>query len=328
MASKVWSRCSNAHSGHMVQAMSARHRATPGGEGPDRAADRAAAVARALWLRLEPIHALTYFAPEIIQARRDVGLRGFWMGYFGGRLAPCGPIGAEVGTALAFGFSPDMVARALPDAWSFASPDEVLDAQFRAISTTLAGLLSGTSRDTIEEALDLLDSASGLVSDDLAGRPLAAAHLSLEPPAGWAARLWHAATTLREHRGDGHVLALRAHGIGGLEAHVLAVAIGPGHRDVIEPNRGWSASEWDRARAGLNALGLIDAGEMATAAGRALHHSVEETTDALASSPWRRLGDARTTRLIDLLEVLVEPVVASGVVPFPNPMGLPRRVPN
>jgi hypothetical protein len=35
------------------------------------------------------------------------------------------------------------------------------------------------------------------------------------------ARLWHAATLLREHRGDGHNAALVAHGIGGTEAHVL-----------------------------------------------------------------------------------------------------------
>lgn len=35
------------------------------------------------------------------------------------------------------------------------------------------------------------------------------------------ARLWHAATPLREHRGDGHNCALIAHGIGGTEAHVL-----------------------------------------------------------------------------------------------------------
>ena len=35
------------------------------------------------------------------------------------------------------------------------------------------------------------------------------------------ARLFHAASLLREHRGDGHVAALMAEGIGGLEAHVL-----------------------------------------------------------------------------------------------------------
>ncbi len=37
------------------------------------------------------------------------------------------------------------------------------------------------------------------------------------------ARLWYAGNLLREHRGDGHVVALVANGIGGTEAHVLHV---------------------------------------------------------------------------------------------------------
>jgi hypothetical protein len=39
----------------------------------------------------------------------------------------------------------------------------------------------------------------------------------------WA-RLWQACTTLREHRGDGHVAACVAAGLSGLDAHVVQVA--------------------------------------------------------------------------------------------------------
>lgn len=35
------------------------------------------------------------------------------------------------------------------------------------------------------------------------------------------ARMFHAASLLREHRGDGHIVALMSEGVGGLEAHVL-----------------------------------------------------------------------------------------------------------
>jgi len=35
------------------------------------------------------------------------------------------------------------------------------------------------------------------------------------------ARLFHAASLLREHRGDGHIAALMIEGVRGLEAHVL-----------------------------------------------------------------------------------------------------------
>ncbi|NUU24879.1 MAG: hypothetical protein HOV68_25740, partial [Streptomycetaceae bacterium] len=41
--------------------------------------------ARRLWAGVEPIHALVYFAPEVADAAKDLGLRGWWMGYFAGR---------------------------------------------------------------------------------------------------------------------------------------------------------------------------------------------------------------------------------------------------
>ena len=50
---------------------------------------------------------------------------------------------------------------------------------------------------------------------------------TLAVPSDPVARLWHAATILREHRGDGHVAALVGARIGGTEAHVLsALAMG------------------------------------------------------------------------------------------------------
>ena len=51
----------------------------------------AAHTARAMWTLFEPIHAVTYFAPEARGAYEEAGLRGFWRGYFAGRAAPLGP---------------------------------------------------------------------------------------------------------------------------------------------------------------------------------------------------------------------------------------------
>ena len=47
-------------------------------------ATRDAAVARSMWTLFEPVHAVTYFAPEARAATEDAGLRGFWRGYFAG----------------------------------------------------------------------------------------------------------------------------------------------------------------------------------------------------------------------------------------------------
>jgi len=69
-------------------------------------------VARTLWEATEPVHALVYFAPEVREAFEGAGLRGFWRGYFAGRAAPLGAVGAGVVTATFFGFAPEFVARA------------------------------------------------------------------------------------------------------------------------------------------------------------------------------------------------------------------------
>jgi hypothetical protein len=46
--------------------------------------------ARRLWRALEPLHAVTYFAPEPVEACTALGTRGFWMSYFAQRAAPLG----------------------------------------------------------------------------------------------------------------------------------------------------------------------------------------------------------------------------------------------
>ena len=82
-----------------------------------------------MWKLFEPLHAVTYFAEECIEEYSAAGLKGFWMGYFAGRAAPMGPVGPAVVGATFFSFNPDRVARALPDAWSFAATDRVLEAR-------------------------------------------------------------------------------------------------------------------------------------------------------------------------------------------------------
>jgi hypothetical protein len=84
---------------------------------------------RWLWTVLEPLPAVTYFAPQAKQAFADVGYRGFWRGYFAGRAAPLGPVGAAPVTVLFYGFAPGMVARALPSVREFAALPVALSAR-------------------------------------------------------------------------------------------------------------------------------------------------------------------------------------------------------
>src|SRR5882757_1786579 len=96
-------------------------------------------TARTMWKLLEPLHAVTYFAPEAAEACRSAGAKGFWMGYFGGRAAPMGEAGAALVGATFFNFAPAMVARSVPDVWSFATPATLLEARLSGATQALRG---------------------------------------------------------------------------------------------------------------------------------------------------------------------------------------------
>lgn len=273
--------------------------------------------ARRLWAAVEPLHAVVYFAPETAAAAKEAGLRGYWMGYFAGRLAPLGPVGPAAATAVLFGFAPPMVARALPDAWAFASPDDVLGSRLAAVETALERVV-GTDHGELAE---LLERAVAACRFD--GRPLAAAWSAVPRPAGVLGRLWLAATVLREHRGDGHVLAAVHAGLTGLETTLTHIGDGVLGRGDVEPHRGWTEDDWTAAAERLRARGLLDSRGRLTAEGTAVRARLEEDTDRLASAPVEALG-AELDRLLQLAVPLSRAVVDAGAVPVPNPMGVPR----
>ena len=134
--------------------------------------------------------------------------------------------------------------------------------------------------------------------------------------------LWHAATLLREFRGDGHVAALLSEGIDGCEAHVLQVAAGNTTRESVQPSRGWSDEEWEAAIGRLQTRGLLDQMGQFTEQGKALHQHIEDRTDLLALPPWAYLGKERVERLLSLVEPLRATILAQGAMPIPNPAGL------
>jgi hypothetical protein len=289
----------------------------------DRAAvsESAAALARQLWRALEPVHAVTYFSPETRQATDALGMRGGWMSYFACRSAPLGAASAELVTATFYNFHPTMVARAIPDAWSYAAPEKVLDARLAAVDAALHRILGPlVESDEVAEAAALARRAAELAST--AGRPLAAANAALPWPAEPHLALWTATTRLREHRGDGHVAALVYAGIDPCQAHVTLAAAGGPPKEMLLFSRKWSEQEWAAAEHRLVERGLLDEHGAMTPAGVALRESVERRTDELAAEPWSALGTAEAGRLAELVRPLSRQIIATGALPIPNPMGL------
>lgn len=282
-----------------------------------------AATSRRLWELIEPVHAVTYFAPACRDAMDDVGLKGFWMGYFAARSAPLGAANAATVEATFYNFAPARVRRAIPDAWARATPEAIIAARSAAAAIALRQIALDVE-ETTRRALPLLESAATAARCE--GRVLAAGNQALAPPADPVERLWQAATTLREHRGDGHVAALIAAEVGGLEAHVLAAGAAPGAADAarLQEARGWTPDEWETAADRLRTRRLVDERGIATDEGHLLHARIETLTDEISWQPYR---DGLTETGLDLLKTVLRPlsvaVRTSGLVPFPNPIGLP-----
>ncbi|HST46732.1 SCO6745 family protein [Jatrophihabitans sp.] len=274
--------------------------------------------ARRVWQLYEPLHAVTYFSTQARAAFESAGLRGFWRGYFAGRAAPLGAVMAAPVTAAFFSFAPGMVARAIPDVWQRASPEQALAARLDGAVAALRAVLPDEPEQWAQAA-GLLETPAGAAVTD--GRVLGAANAALPQPTDPLARLWQAATVLREHRGDGHITALVDAELDGCQALVLRDAL-YGGRDQLQPNRGWTDSEWDAAAQALARRGWLTEDGRPTAAGEAAHEAVESRTDRLAARPWTALDPSEQGRLTQLLAPLAE--AASGIVPYPNPIGLPR----
>ena len=266
------------------------------------------------------MHAATYFAPEARTALEGLGFRGFWMGYFAARSAPFGMVPAEVVTAAFYNFAPERVAKALPAAWEIASPSDALGV--RQDSAVAALRRYGVTDDEAGTAAELAGKAAR--SATLDGRPLFAANVALDWPDEPVARLWHAATLLREQRGDGHVAVLATLGVSGRESNVLHAAAGRVPREMIMRSRDYDEEQWDHYSQRLARRGLLDGDGALTDAGRDLKQRIEETTDRLALSALDVLDDDEVERLFRALTPITRKVVDAGDVPAATPMGLGR----
>ena len=279
-------------------------------------------LARELWTRIEPYHAITYFSEECLGAFVDAGLRGFWRGYFAGRAAPFGAVEAGPIVAAFHGFRPDFVERAIPSVWSLIEPDAALEARLAGADLTLRRVLDlDAGLADLAEAADLLSAAMAPMSP--AGRSVFAANAGLDRPDEPHLAVWHGATLLREHRGDGHVVALTSEGLDGTEPHVLRLAIDGLPESSIAPFRGWDEDDWAAATDRLRARGWLADDGTATDAGRSAHARIEAATDRLAAGPVRALGEERTRRLIELVDGPARRIGEAGVIPYPNAMGVP-----
>jgi hypothetical protein len=279
------------------------------------------ATVRRMWVATEHVHLVTYFAPEVPAAYEAAGITGFWRGYFGGRAAPMGAVGAGPVEATFYGFHREFVAKAVPDVWERATPAVWITAREQGAGDALRRVLGGLVPHGCADVAAQIDAA--LRGCSPAGRTLFAANLDVAVPDDPITALWQACTSWREHRGDGHIAALVGAEVDGCESHVLRLAVAGGDDALMRAVRGWSDDDWAAAAGRLADRGLVGADGAATDAGRALLAEVEASTDRLASAPVELLGAADVEAALAVLEPIAHAVRTAMTMPDPNPIGVP-----
>jgi hypothetical protein len=259
---------------------------------------------------VEPIGVIPYSSDEPNEALFALGFTNYWDTYFAGRAAPLGIVPAEVVDAVFYNFAPGEVARHIPKVWRTTTPEAAIAARQAGCVKALRRILGGRL-DTPAAARAASSLTRAATSAPLEGRPMYAALRALPIPGDVAAQLFHAASLLREHRGDGHVVALMAERIGGLEAHALhaldaglpAARFGRLHHLASPQVAGVLARTRDR--------GLIGDDGWLSAEGRAVKQRVEALTDALAAPPYDVLDPAELQDLAGAHEPLAALLVAA-----------------
>ena len=239
-----------------------------------------------------------------------LGFTNYWDLYFAGRAAPLGQTPAEVVDALFYSFAPGEVARHIPKVWRTTTPEAAIAARQTGCAMALRRILADqVDTPGFARATELLVKAA--TSAPLEGRPMYAALRSLPIPDDLVVRNFHAADLLREHRGDGHIVALVSEDIGGLEAHVLSAL------DLDIP-----AEKFGRIHHlpeaqlvglldGMRKRGLIGDDGWLSEQGRAVKQRVESLTDDLAAKPYESLAPGELDELMAALEPLATLLVAA-----------------
>jgi hypothetical protein len=260
---------------------------------------------------VEPIGLIPYSADEPNETMFALGFTNYWDTYFAGRAAPLGAsVPAAVVHALFYNFAPGEVARHIPKVWATTTPEAAILARRQGSTTALRRIL-GDLVDAPEFTRGLALLTKAATSAPVEGRPMYAALRTLPIPDEPVTQLFHAASLLREHRGDGHIAALVTEGIGGLEAHVLFAL-----------ELGMPAEKFGRIHHlpspqlvalvdGMKARGLVDADGGFTPAGRESKQRIEALTDDLAVTPYECLDPAEVEELIAALEPLAAVLIAA-----------------
>jgi hypothetical protein len=260
-------------------------------------AAQAGSAARRLRDAMEPIATHAYWNDATRASGRIVGPQGLGS-YVYGRGAYLGDASPAV-VAAAFGwFEPTLIARAFADAASRFRPDDVLPSRAEAATASLSEILAGQPAAVIAATADALIEAAR--SAPTIGRCLFAGRVAGAVPTTPAGRLWWACETLREYRGDSHLIAVAAAGVDPVVMNILTelwigLPIG-----VYTATRGWSEAAIGQAVERAERRGWVSDGQL-TSLGQRQRADIETLTDQQCAPLVDSLG-AAVADIVDRLD--------------------------
>ena len=260
---------------------------------------------------IEPLATICFWSEPVYAEYAALGL-DFLQGYVYGRGCVLGDVEPSVAAA-AFGvFEPGLVADLFRSGRQTCGVAEVRGAKERGAVTALRECLGDP--DDLADVVAVLRRATDAA--DPTGRALHAGLTGLPWPEDLLGQLWHACSILREHRGDGHLAALVAAGLDGVQANQLTELWIGWDPLSYTGSRAWSPEAMSAGTGSLEQRGWVVDGGL-TDAGRRVREELEEATDRASLAVVEALGDD-LDRVVGRLDTWAQQVVQHGWFP-PDP---------
>jgi hypothetical protein len=264
--------------------------------------------ARRLRDACEPIAMHPVWSRYTNERLAELGL-DFLTSYVGGRAAYLGDPAESVVAATFAWFEPSLVAGMYQLARQAAGREQLMATRAEATVLSLRTVLGDDDPSAVADALaEATEAADGM------GRPLFSGVRATGRPIDPVERLWWAATLVREHRGDSHVAAAAAAGIGPVEMNLLTEQWLGMALMSYAATRGWSPEALQKGAVRLEERGWMRGGRI-TESGAEARSRIEESTDIQEQSIVDGLGD-RLADVCEQLEGWARRCIEAGT--FPN----------
>jgi hypothetical protein len=279
---------------------------------PPRVSHWANTPARQLRDAIEPIATICFWSEPAYKAYEHRGL-DFLQGYVWGRSCVLGEPEGAVAAAAFGGFEPGLIASLYDSGRAVCTLADIRSAKESGAVTALQEVLG--KPDDLDDVVAVLRRGIDAIRTT-SGRAMSAGLLSLDwPDESWG-RLWHACSSSREYRGDGHIAAYVAYGLDGLEANLVTEMQVGWKPTSYAGSRGWSPEAMTAATDRLRTRGLIDGNELSEN-GRTMRDRIESITDSLMQPVVDALGDD-IHGLLDTLNGWSQQIIEHGWFP-PDP---------